>query len=292
MSDKRRQFDDKGLYDDDKTRIFKPVNDTKKDFFSDDELVDIEGEKKYSHNADSYSKQDNESYNDGFDMDSQPDDDYFTESRNNTSHKATNSRNHNNTKGGKKVKKSNVPMIVSIIASVIAVILIVVLVIVFTKSCDNQKDNTDTSTTEATTTMNVVATETTEYVTYEENTSQETTEETTTEETTAEETTQQTTEFPNLIDANFLPYKCITPDGDRITSDFNTELGGEVSISLTRDGSYTLAAGSIANCSGSYTIDGNYLMLDSGYTGTVSFDDAGNPVAVIVSVDGYQIYFN
>ncbi|MCH5202972.1 MAG: hypothetical protein J1F17_07175 [Oscillospiraceae bacterium] len=292
MSDNRRQFDDKGLYDDDKTRIFQPVNKTKKDFFDDDELVDIGGEKKYSRNVDSYSQEDKESYNDGFDMESQPEDDYsFEENRNNIPYNAMNGHNHNNPKGGKKAKKSNAPMIVSIISSVIAVILIVVLVIVFTNSCDKEEENTNTSTTEATTSMNIVATDTTEYVSYSEDTSQETTEETTTEETT-EVTTQQPTQLPNLINANFLPYKCITPDGDRITSDFNTELGGEASISLTKEGYYTLAAGSIANASGSYTIDGNYLMLDSGYTGTVSFDDAGNPVAVIVSVEGYQIYFN
>ncbi|MGN1132580.1 MAG: hypothetical protein ACI4RL_06700, partial [Ruminococcus sp.] len=192
-------------------------------------------------------------------------------------------------------KKSKKPVVIGVVCVAVAILIIVVILLV--KGCSDSKSPVDTSSTESSSQTTAYTTQYSTYeedTTYQETTAEETTEPTT-EETTEEETTlPPTTEKPtiaNMFDASFAPYKCITPEGEVVSDDFNSVLGGDASVSFTSDGSYTLTVGSVANSSGSYTVDGNYLGLD-GYSGTVNFDDAGNPVAVIISVDGYQVYFN
>lgn len=293
MSDNR-----KPPYDDDKTRVFnlndKDLNDDERDFFSDDpsedintfatQKIDLRSSSAYNDDFDMYSrsqKQGVTSYNDDFDnFNETPEEDDRNMKRRPVNRK-------------KPPKKSKKPVVIGVVCVAVAIIIVVVILLV--KGCSNSNSPVDTSSTQATSQDLTSDTQETTYMedtTYEETTVEETTQ--TTEETTEETTIPPTTEKPtvaNLFDASFAPYKCITPDGEVVSDDFNSVLGGDASVSFTSDGSYTLAVGSVANSSGSYSVDGNYLGMDE-YSGTVNFDDAGNPVAVIIEVNGYQVYFN
>lgn len=299
MSDNR-----KPPYDDDKTRVFnlndKDLNDDERDFFSDDPIEDIN-----TFATQKIDLRSNSAYNDDFDMNSRSqkqgvtsyndDFDNFNETHEEDDIN-TNRRPVNHKKPPKKSKK---PVVIGVVCVAVAIIIVVVILLI--NGCSNSNSPVDTSTTTESTSETAVSTsqENTSYedTSYIETTAEETTAEETTEptsETTEETTIPPTTEKPtiaNLFDASFAPYKCITPDGEVVSDDFNSVLGGDASVSFTSDGSYTLAVGSVANSSGSYSVDGNYLGMD-GYSGTVNFDDAGNPVAVIIEVDGYQVYFN
>ncbi|MDD6645397.1 MAG: hypothetical protein PUE67_04990 [Oscillospiraceae bacterium] len=298
MSDNR-----KPPYDDDKTRVFnikdklndKGLNDDERDFFSDDPIedintfatqkIDLRSSSAYNDDFDINShsqKQGVTSYNDDFDN--------FNEIPERTD-RNMNKRPVNHKKPPKKSKK---PVVIGVACGAVAIVIVVV--ILLAKGFSNSNSPVDTSTTTESTSETAVSTsqENTSYedTSYIETTAEETTELTseTTEETTIPPTTEKPT-IANLFDASFAPYKCITPDGEVVSDDFNSVLGGDASVSFTSDGSYSLAVGSVANSSGSYSVDGNYLGMD-GYSGTVNFDDAGNPVAVIIEVDGYQVYFN
>ena len=294
MSDNR-----KPPYDDDKTRVFnlndKGLNDDERDFFSDDPIEDIN-----TFATQKIDLRSNSAYNDDFDMNSRSqkqgvtsyNDDF--DNFNETSEEDDRNMNRRPVNHKKPPKKSKKPVVIGVVC--VAVAIIIVVVILLAKGFSNSNSPVDTSTTTESTSETAVSTsqETTyeEDTTYEETTAEETTQ--TTEATTEETTIPPTTEKPtiaNLFDASFAPYKCITPDGEVVSDDFNSVLGGDASVSFTSDGSYTLAVGSVANSSGSYSVDGNYLGMD-GYSGTVNFDDAGNPVAVIIEVNGYQVYFN
>ncbi|MGN0475863.1 MAG: hypothetical protein ACI4HM_00840, partial [Ruminococcus sp.] len=307
MSDNR-----KPPYDDDKTRIFnlnddektksfriddRGLNDDERDFFSDDPVEDLNtfatkkidlGDKS-SYNDDfnldlPTDKEGVSVYNDNFDNFSE--EPYERSDRPNRERKPVSHKNPS-VKSKRSSKKSKKPVVVGVVC--VAVAIIVVVVILLVNGCSNNKTPVDTSTTETTTQTTAYTSENATYAedtTYIETTAEETTEPTT-EETTEEETTQPpTTQKPtiaSMFDASFAPYKCITPEGEVVSDDFNSVFGGDASVSFTSGGSYTLAVGTIANSSGSYTVDGNYLGMD-GYSGTVNFDDAGNPVAVIISV--------
>ncbi|MGN0462668.1 MAG: hypothetical protein ACI4HZ_09520 [Ruminococcus sp.] len=293
MSDNR-----KPPYDDDKTRVFnlndKDLNDDERDFFSDDPIEDIN-----TFATQKIDLRSNSAYNDDFDMNSPSqkqgvtsyNDDF--DNFNETPEEDDRSMNRRPVNRKKPPKKSKKPVVIGVVC--VAVAIIIVVVILLANGCSNSNSPVDTSTTQATSQNLTSDTQETTYMedtTYEETTAEETTQ--TTEETTEETTIPPTTEKPtiaNLFDASFAPYKCITPDGEVVSDDFNSVLGGDASVSFTSDGSYTLAVGSVANSSGSYSVDGNYLGMD-GYSGTVNFDDAGNPVAVIIEVNGYQVYFN
>lgn len=327
MSDNR-----KPPYDDDSTRIFnlneiddemgktKPfkiddrgLNDDEKDFFSDDAVEDLNDFATKKINLG-----DKSSYNDNFNMDLPTDKegvsvyndnfDNFSEESSDRMDSANRDKKPINHKRPPE-KKSKKPVVIGIVC--VALVIVIVVIILLVNGCSDNKTPVDTTTTTSSTDLSTITSTTSLYeeTTYEEDTTyQETTEEQTTEvttesstEPTTEETTEEqtttappTTEQPTaagMFDANFAPYKCVTPEGEVVSDDFNSVLGGDTSVSFTSGGSYTLAVGNIANSSGSYTVDGNYLGMD-GYSGTVNFDDAGNPIAVIIDVDGYQVYFN
>lgn len=293
MSDNR-----KPPYDDDKTRVFnlndKDLNDDERDFFSDDPIEDIN-----TFATQKIDLRSNSAYNDDFDMNSRSqkqgvtsyNDDF--DNFNETPEEDDRNMNRRPVNRKKPPKKSKKPVVIGVVCVAVAIIIVVVILLV--KGCSNINSPVDTSSTQATSQNLTSDTQETTYMedtTYEETTVEETTQ--TTEETTEETTIPPTTEKPtvaNLFDASFAPYKCITPDGEVVSDDFNSVLGGDASVSFTSDGSYSLAVGSVANSSGSYSVDGNYLGMDE-YSGTVNFDDAGNPVAVIIEVNGYQVYFN
>lgn len=293
MSDNR-----KTPYDDDKTRVFnlndKDLNDDERDFFSDDPIEDIN-----TFATQKIDLRSNSAYNDDFDMNSRSqkqgvtsyNDDF--DNFNETPEEDDRNMNRRPVNHKKPPKKSKKPVVIGVVCVAVAIIIVVVILLV--KGCSNSNSPVDTSSTQATSQNLTSDTQETTYMedtTYEETTVGETTQ--ATEETTEETTIPPTTEKPtvaNLFDASFAPYKCITPDGEVVSDDFNSVLGGDASVSFTSDGSYTLAVGSVANSSGSYSVDGNYLGMDE-YSGTVNFDDAGNPVAVIIEVNGYQVYFN
>ena len=313
MSDNR-----KPPYDDDKTRVFnlnddektrsfriddRGLNDDERDFFSDDAVEDLN-----TFATKKIDLGDKSSYNDEFNADLPVDKegvsvyndnfDNFTEEPYERTSGSNRERRPVNRKNLPK-KKSKTPVVIGVVC--VAAAIIIVVIILLLNSCSNGESPVDVPSTDtskqstASTSENITYTEDTTYI---ETTAEETTEPTTeptTEETPEEETTQPpTTQKPttaDMFDATFAPYKCITPDGEVVSDDFNSVLGGDASVSFTSDGSYTLSVGSIANSSGSYTVDGNYLGLD-GYSGTINFDDAGNPVAVIIDANGYKVYFN
>jgi phosphate-selective porin len=187
----------------------------------------------------------------------------------------------------------------------VAVVLAVVAVIVVLNANKDNETNADTATTTVTTTeleteTEAVTEDDANYVPLTTGDIEETTDVSQEEETSEEETTEteETTVSYTLptegdtLSASFTPYKCITSDGDVISSDFNSELGGSTSISLNSDGTYTFTLGSVVNSQGTYSIDGNAIELSDGYSGTVNYDSNNNPVAVIISAEGYQVYFN
>ncbi len=319
-------------YDDDKTREFRFDKNLEKDFFNDEEIEEMEDINSFKSEEDisSRSQKDKESYNDGFDMESSADEtnnsyeekyndySYNNESNNFAERQVRSSdkskrtslddrRNHSKNGSKKNGKKNNKATIITIVAVIAAIVLIIVVTVLCTKGCnsDENKAPSETTTEITSSSYNVLESNTEETYyqdtsveettqTYEETTAEPETEETTEEteeETTGREETQPPTQ-PDLVSASFIPYKCITPDGEVISSDFNTTLGGASSITLNSDGTYSLVVGDKVNSSGSYTIDGNSLSMDGGYSGTINFDDSGNPVAIITEADGYQVYFN
>jgi type II secretory pathway pseudopilin PulG len=191
--------------------------------------------------------------------------------------------------------------ILIIVLAIVAIILAVtaVIVVLATNSSDDKNEETTTATVVTSTTdVETTTEEQTDYValtTGDEETTVADEEETTEEEETTQERTTVSYTLPvsgDTVSASFTPYKCITESGEVISSDFNSQLGGSTSISLNSDGSYSFALGSVINSSGTYTLDGNSIELSDGYSGTVSYDSNNNPIAVIISAEGYQVYFN
>lgn len=220
--------------------------------------------------------------------------------------------------------KKNIAIIIIAIFAVIAVIVAAVIVI-SGKNKNSDKTNTSVSTSE-TTSSNADETsileETSEYDDYDDTEYYENTDTTQVQEISTEQEITQTTESEqevtqaqtsedngqenaettkvytlptqgDTVSAKFTPYKCITSNGEVISSDFNTALGGSgTSIQLNSDGTYNFILGNIVNSSGTYTLDGNSIELSDGYSGTVSYDEQRTPIAVIISAEGYQAFFN
>ena len=309
---------------DDKTRIFNLSDNEEKDFFADSPLEDING---FSEKPVKNTQKPAISYDDGFNevvdektrevnlknhSDTKPiyktDSQYIHNNNNNRTNKDNDNKND---------KKSKTPLVVGIVAGVLMIIAIVVTIVICAKGCSDENNNkvvttTESTTAEETTTIfngfdNTEDENTIEYPTQEEFTeatepeTQTTVTESETEETTVTEATEpteketeeteQTAVSKDYVAANFSAYKCITPDGNVISDNIENDLGGNVSISLGEDGSFLMEVGSIAGEVGSYVINGNSISLE-GYTGNISFDDAGNPIGIVVNVDGYTVYFN
>lgn len=111
--------------------------------------------------------------------------------------------------------------------------------------------------------------------------------------TTTPERTYTLPQKGDTVSSAFTPYKCITPEGEVISDDFNEKLGGEgTSIQLNEDGTYSFVLGNIISSSGTYELDGNAITLSDGYSGTVTYDELRTPIAIIISAEGYQAYFN
>lgn len=280
MSENKRPYENDGM---DETKVFN-LNGSDNDYSSKREsLNDFSDNDEIS----SYSPADKSNYKDDFDM--------GTVSENEPKPIVSKT----NTYGNKKGKNSNNnKKIIIICVAIIALVAIIVSVVFALNSCDSSEvENTNTSTTVEITTEDV-------YTTYSEDTSVYETE-STFEETTepiTEETTVETTTLPEpttaslsqngtTVNASFAPYKCITSDGDLITDDFVSEFGGNVSVSLSSDGTYSLELGTVANGSGEYEINGNAITLGD-IEGNISFDNDGNPIAVTIYLDDYTIAFN
>lgn len=190
-------------------------------------------------------------------------------------------------------KKKKTPVVVLAVAGALVVIAIIVTVIICVKGCSSDTQ-TDIVPTTATTVTSTEFVSTEEETTYEETTEEETTTEpdtTTQEETTESETEATTVPEGQYYNATFGPYKCVTPEGEVLSDDIDSELGGYTAITLAEDGTFTMSVGNLVNTSGTYAIDGNYIGLGD-YSGNINFDDAGNPVGIIASVEGYTIYLN
>lgn len=280
MSENKKPFENEGM---DETKVFNlkgsddnyaPNKENQNDFFDNDEIS-------------SYSSADKSNYKDDFDMGA------VTENEPKPIVSRTNTYGNKNRKNNKNNKK-----IVIICVAIVALVAVIVSVVFALNSCDNgETENTNTSTTETTITEDVYTTYSENSSVYEtENTSEETTEPTT------EETTEETTTLPEpttaslsqngtTVEASFAPYKCITAEGDLITDDFVSEFGGNVSVSLSSDGTYSLELGTVVNESGEYEINGNALILGDTQA-NISFDNDGNPIAVTVYLEDYTISFN
>lgn len=192
-------------------------------------------------------------------------------------------------------KKKNI-LIVLVVAAVVLAVTAVIVVLSANSTEDNKDNNKPVATTKNSTTVEEETEPTTEYVQdTTEIITEETTEETTEEVTTTTEPTSKLYTLPTQGDTttvSFTPYKCITPDGEVISDDFINLLGGSTSITLNEDGTYSFVLGGIVNSSGTYELDGNAIELSDGYSGTVSYDGSSTPIAVIISANDYQVYFN
>lgn len=313
MSDNRFNNDDKtrafNLNDvDDKTRVFNlsdekisstrefslndnqvvnnGLSDDEKDFFTDQPLEDISG---YAEK--SYETKD-KGYGDGFDENSPSEENPYESFADDALHSDyEENKSHEVRPSHSKPEKSKVPLIIGIVASILGAIAIIATVIICINGCSKNETTADTTTT------TVTQTETTdEETTVTEETEEETTEEVTTlEETTeptTEEETEETTISGNYISAEFGAYKCITPDGEVVSDDVSSAVGGYTGISLSDNGTFNLSVGTVASTSGNYVIDGNYISLGD-YSGNISFDSDNNPIGIVVAdVEGYTVYFN